>query len=182
MTKFLGMDTSSHSCAYALIDENGTLLKYGEFYFEGKSVYQRMTDALFKTEAMFDELDADYVCIEEAVRVVNIKTAITMAKFVGIVCSVLGKNNPTIIAIQPLVWQSYIGNPILKAEEKRKLLIKHKELKTKSQQQTFIRSFRKNRTIEWCKKTFGIDVDNDNISDAVAIAYYCSQKLGDIDG
>ena len=178
MTRFLGLDTSSKSVAFSLFNEKGDLLSYGEYYFDGKTTYQKLYDAMNKTKSLVEYFDPDYVCIEEAVRVLNIQTAITMAKFVGAVTAALGENDPIIVAIQPLVWQSFIGNPNLKPEDKRDLLMKNRQYKTKSQQSKFIREYRKQKTITWVKKMFGAVVETDNESDAIAIGYYCSQKLG----
>ncbi len=182
MTNYLGLDTSSKSVAFAIIDDKGNLVRYGQYYFEGENTYQRLTDAMHKTNALMKELDADYVCIEEAVRVLSISTAIVMAKFVGVVVGVLGqRKDTTIVAVQPLMWQAFIGNPNLKKEEKTELLLKHREIKTENQKKKFFREYRKKKTISWVKEKFDVEVETDDISDAIGLAWFCSQKLGDSD-
>ena len=92
-----------------------------------------------------------------------------MAKILGVIISVLKENNKNLFTVTPIAWQSWIKNPNLKTEEKKELLIKHPEIKTKSQQSKFMREYRKNRTKQWVKDKYDVIVDNDNISDAIAI-------------
>ena len=168
MTTILGLDTSSRSVAWALIEDD-KLINYGEFYLEGIHINDRLLDCRLKTQAMINELQADYVFIEEAVKVASYSTLIVMAKILGVIISVLKENNKNLFTVTPIAWQSWIKNPNLKTEEKKELLIKHPEIRTKSQQSKFMREYRKNRTKQWVKEKYVVVVDNDNISDAIAI-------------
>jgi Holliday junction resolvasome RuvABC endonuclease subunit len=174
--KALGFDTSSRSVAWALI-ENEKLIHYGEFYLEGKDLNDRLLDCRQKMEMLIDEFEADYVLLEEAVKVASISTMVVMAKMLGVIISVLKEKNQNVYTVTPISWQSYIGNPNLKTEEKKELLLKHREIQTKSQQSKFMREYRKNRTIQWVKKTFDVDVVTDNQSDAIGIAFLCYEKF-----
>ena len=174
--KILGLDCSTQSLAFGII-EDGVLLSYGEYFFDGSNVYARATDAMIKTKAMLSELTVDYIAIEKTVMVRSIDTAIKMALTAGAVLAVLGEQGSKIVEVPPISWQSFINNKPIVGIEKRTLLAEHKELKTKAQIQKYIREYRKNRTIAWVKETFDTEVTSNNISDAIGVAYFAAMKL-----
>lgn len=176
MTRVLGIDASTKSLAFAIL-EDGVLVEYGQFFFDGVNIYKRCTDAMIKTQAMLDTLQADYVVFERAVLVRSTSVALNMAKSFGAILAVLGQTGATIVEVEPIAWQSYIGNPILRGAEKNKVLAEHKELKTKSQISKFVREYRKNRTMDWAEKTYGVRAETDDISDAIGLAYFGHEKL-----
>lgn len=169
----IGLDTSSKSVAWSVLDD-GKLIRYGEFYIEGKNNSEKLADCKNKMEALYKsgEFQADYIYCEEAVKVISITTLTVMAKYLGVVQSVLGQVGCPVICIVPVAWQTYIGNPNLKREEKTELLLKHREIKTQAHKAKFFREYRKNRTKEWCKKMFDVVVDNDNQSDSIGLAWF----------
>jgi Holliday junction resolvasome RuvABC endonuclease subunit len=183
VTRTLGIDCSTKSLAYACF-EGDTPLYCGEIFFEGSNVFARLNDARAKTQAILDSPDmlgvdgfrADYVAIEAAIAVKNVKTAIVLAYVYGAVMGVLMQNGAEVVEVPPITWQSAIGNPNLKTFEKEKIKADNPG-KSKSWYQNAGRQLRKARTLEFAKKYFNIPSDSDNIGDAVGVAWYAANKL-----
>lgn len=180
--RILGIDSSTKSLAYCvMVDEK--IEKYGEFFFDGGNLPSRLYDCLFKTLSLMDEFaDVDYIFFEKPVEVRSRTTALSMAKTAGVLQAVLGGTGAVIVEVTPISWQTFIGNPNITGEMRRKFLLERPFLKNKSQQDQAVRKHRKDVTIDWVKKKYGITSETDNISDAIAIAYFGSQKVGEISG
>lgn len=182
--RVLGLDCSTKSAAWAIIDD-GVLVSYGEYYFDGDNIYRRITDAQLKTQALLKEFEGiDYIVFEKVVRIMhnNIATSLSMAKVFGAIMGVLGQTKAIVFEVPPISWQEFIGNPNITGEKRRNFLIERPELKTKAQQSKTIREYRKNVTMKWAEKTFGVVTKSDNISDAVGVAYYGFKKMEEIHG
>jgi len=183
VVRALGIDCSTKSLAYACF-EGDKPLYCGEIFFEGKTVFARLKDARVKTQALLDSSDimgtdhfkADYVAIEAAIAVKNVKTAILLAYVYGAVMSVLMQNGAEVVEVPPITWQSYIGNPNLKKAEKDQMKAENPG-KSASWYQNKGRLFRKQRTLEFARQFFTIESGSDNIGDAVGVAYYAANKL-----
>lgn len=181
--RVLGIDCSTKSVAYACF-EGETPLYCGEIFFEGGNVFTRLNDARRKMQAALDSEEllgvegfrADYVAIEAAIAVKNVKTAIVLAYVYGAVMGVLMQNGAEVVEVAPITWQSAIGNPNLKAFEKEKLRADNPGRKP-SWYQNEGRKLRKRRTLDFSKKFFKIDSDSDNIGDAVGVAWYAANVL-----
>lgn len=164
----MGADCSTNSLGFAIFDE-GELVKWGEIKFIGKTVFHRLADAQRKIAALNDALGVDMVYFESAVYVQNKKTVILLAYAYGaIVGALIAAGAKDVEEISPLVWQRAIGNPPLTNEQKRAIDKLYPDAK-KSYLTTKYREFRKNRTRQWVKTRFGIDVMSDNVTDAIAI-------------
>ena len=173
----MGIDASTNSLAYATV-QNDKLIDYGELFFEGKDINARLVDVNSKVTANMDKFNVDFIVIEKAVMVRNIQVLIKMSEFFGAVKSLILQNSE-VYQIAPMDWQRAIDNPTIAGKAKTEWCKEHPEYKTKSQIQQGIRKYRKQVTMDWVTKQFGIEVDNDNISDAIAIAYVGQQKLVD---
>ena len=173
----MGIDASTNSLAYATV-QGGKLIDHGEFFFEGKDINARLVDVNRKVTDNIKKFDVDFIVIEKAVMVRNIQVLIKMSEFFGAVKSLILQNSD-VYQIAPMDWQRAIDNPTITGKAKTEWCLKHPQYKTKSQIQQGIRKYRKQVTMDWVKKQFGIEVDNDNISDAIAIAWTGEQKLVD---
>lgn len=166
----LGVDASTNSFAFCVYDKNGPV-KWGEVKFKGSSVFERLAYGQRYITAMKDHLKADLVVFESAIYVQNKKTVILLAYAFGAVISALINNGAKIEEVSPLGWQNYIGNkPLTKAE--KDTIVKEFPNKSKSWYSNKNREFRKARTMQWAKDEFGIEVDSDNVSDAIGVAHY----------
>lgn len=146
--------------------------------FKGANIYERLNDARRKTQALVDSrvLCGDYVGMEAAIAAKSGAVTIKLSYVYGAVLSVLMQNKMQVETVYPITWQTFIGNPNLKPDEKKALREKfpgHKD----SWYQNEGRKMRKQRTLDFAKKYFTIPGDSDNVGDAVGIAYYTSEQL-----
>lgn len=180
--RVLGIDASSKKLAWAIITD-GKLEGYGEIYFSEVGFNQRLARARQKLEDSLHIFGkVDYIAFEKAVKVRSASTVIVLAEMFGVVKSVLMDLGAPLVEMTPLFWQSKIGNPNLIGEAKREWLRAHPELKTKSQIQAGIRKYRKQVTMDFIEGKTGIKMDNDDLSDATAIALVAYDKMKDFDG
>ncbi|QLF83341.1 RuvC-like resolvase [Rhodococcus phage NiceHouse] len=171
----MGIDCSTNSLAYGVV-EDGKLITHGEIMFYGKDIHARLVDARKKTEANIALFDVDFIVWEQAVMVRSIAVAIKMAEVFGAVKSVILEGS-AVHQFTPIQWQEAIGNPVIKGNARKLWAAKRPELKTKSQIDTAVRKYRKQITMDWVEKNYGLKAANDNISDAVAIAHVGHLRL-----
>lgn len=175
MVRVAGVDCSTNSVAYGVV-EDGKLIDYGEIMFVGSDINKRLLDARKKIEANLDKFDVDFIVFEKAINVRNIDVAIKMAEFFGMVKSFIMEGSE-LWQMTPIAWQNHIGNPALRGKDKLAWCKAHPEYKTKSQIDAGIRKYRKQVTMDWVEEKFGVKAENDNISDAIAIAATGYDKL-----
>lgn len=171
----MGIDASTQSLAFCILDYE-TPLSWGEIQFEGKTIYERIGDAKRKTASLSDQFKCDFVVIESAVMVRSAAVAIKLAYVYGAILGELLESHANVVVAAPVQWQSYIGNTnwsrVRKAEF-RKLNPGH----PKSWYQNAIRNQRKQFTIDWAEKEYGIITTSDNVADAVGLSHYASHHL-----
>lgn len=167
--RVLGLDSSTNSLAYAILDD-GRLISYGEIVYSGVTLHDRLLDANLKIEKWAAKVDVDKVFIEETVTVRSANTGIKMALFASVPISIFLKQGKEVKTIVPITWQSYIGNKVLTAIEKKSFKVENPG-KTMSWYQSRFRSIRKKKTADWVKDTFGVDIKSDNVTDAIGIAW-----------
>lgn len=171
--RVIGVDASTQSFAFCIYDE--APIKWGEIYFEGSNVFARLADANRKLNALKDEFDFDLIVIEAATMIQNRKTVILLAYSFGSVLSALMKSDERVEEMPPVVWQRAIGNNPFTKEEKA-AVAKDFPDKSKSWYTNKHRELRKQRTIDWVDKTFGIKVESDNVADAIGISHVGYKK------
>jgi hypothetical protein len=157
------------------MDKDGPV-RWGELNFKGGSVFERLAYAQRNISAMRDTLKADLVVFEGAIYVQNKKTVILLAYAFGAVIAALMNDGARIEEIAPTTWQNYLGNKALTRLEKDDIRTRTPG-KSKSWYDDANRKFRKQRTIDWAKRTYGIDVASDNVADAVGVAHYARDKF-----
>lgn len=175
--RVIGIDCSTASLAYAIFEEGRPVI-CGEVFFDGANIYERLNDARRKTQALVDSgiLVGDYVGMESAIAGKSAQVTIKLSYVFGAVLSVLMQNKMEVVTVPPVTWQSYIGNPLLKKDEKEKLRADNPDRKP-SWYQNEGRKIRKARTLTFAKQFFTIASDSDNVGDAVGIAYYTNEAL-----
>ena len=178
--RVLGIDCSTKKLSWVIVKDDG-IEKYDEIYFEGTNFIDRYKDVRYKVLDLIEEFEeVDYICFEKAVMVRSADVALKLAGVFAVALSCLGEVDAKLIEVQPIVWQSAIGNPILRGEAKQKLLRAHSELKTKAKQQAFVREYRKGITRAYVRNRSGIDFDIDDLSDAAGLAYFCYDKMKEL--
>ena len=168
--RVMGADCSTQSFAFAIFDE-GKLSSWGEVKFNGNNVFERLADGQTKVRAMKEILNVDKVVIESAVFVQNKKTVILLAYAFGAIIAALINSGCIVEEVNPIAWQRFIGNKALTKPEKQAIMDANPG-KSKTWYQNANRDFRKQRTRQWVLEKFGVDIDNDNVTDAVGLAYY----------
>lgn len=168
------IDNSTSSTAYVIF--NGKELEtYGELFFEGKDTYERLVKIKDVLEPLRRECsDINDLYIEQTTFVQSQKTVILLALAEGATISSISHSNMNITRVSPLVWQKYIGNPPLTKAEKT--VIKNDNPgKSVSWLKNEHRRVRKQRTIDYINKKFGIVELSDNICDAFGLAVWATK-------
>lgn len=163
----LGIDASTNSLAFCWFD--GKPVKWGEIKFEGNTVWERLADGQKKVAVIKEWCDADIIVFESAVFVQNKKTVVLLAYAFGALVSAIMKDGLSIEEIPPVTWQHAISNKPFTKDEKAAVKEQYPD-KSVSWYSNKIRILRKARTAKWVLDNYGIDCDNDNITDAIAIA------------
>lgn len=170
--KICSIDASTTSMAFAMFD--GTSLdSVGKIYFHGNTTYEKIKEAAFKTQAFFDMYGTpEAVIIEHTVFINSPKTAADLALVQGAILgsmSVAGTN--TIKSINPIAWQTFIGNGRLNHAEKSLIRVGSPG-KSESWYKNKEREFRKQRTIKFVNTFYDYAIDDNDVADAVGIGHY----------
>lgn len=176
----LAIDASTNSLAFAIFSDK-TLVRYGKIRFEGLNAYQKLGDAARKTLPFLKHFDVDAIVIEHTVFINSPKTASDLALIQG---ALLGAAKlagiKTAGSINPITWQSFIGNNKLTAKEKQDLMAEFPG-KSKNWYQNKSREIRKQRTIKFINTFYDKNIQDDDVADAVGIGHYAINNWGKID-
>lgn len=171
----VGLDCSTKSIAFCQM-KKGKPTHWGEIELRGATAFERIHDAKAKMKSL--GLKADVVAIESAIYVNNMKASISLAYVYGAVLGELMTNNSRVYAIEPLKWQAPIGNKLWTAKEKAALQAANPgRAKTWYKQEVYRR--RKQYTIDWVKKTYGIELDSDNVADSFGLARFVTENYNE---
>lgn len=172
-SRVMGIDASTHSLAFCIM-YNRKPIKWGKIEFEGADVFERLADAANKIRAVKDEFDVDYIAFEAAImaKVKNPDVTIKLAMVYGACIAELMRKGVKVITVQPLTWQSYIGNPNFKKPEKDKLRLDFPG-KSTVWYSAKTRELRKQKTMDFFNKKWPAMALTDNdVGDACGIAYW----------
>jgi hypothetical protein len=149
--------------------EKGTPVRWGEVHLNGATAFERIYDAKQKVSAL--DIKADAVAIEAAIYVNNMKASIALAYVYGAVLGELMTDNSGVIAVEPLKWQSHIGNKLWTKAQKDQMAAQNPgKAKTWYKQEVYRR--RKQYTLDWVEREYGIHLDSDNVGDSFGLARY----------
>lgn len=171
----LGIDASTNSVAFCLFN-NGYPVKWGKIEFTGSDIFEKIVDAKIKMHAMLDSLRSDYIAMEGAVLVRSPDAVIKLSYVYGAVLAELGTTGSKVTTISPTAWQAKIGNKNPTKAEKQQLKEEFPGY-ADSWYKNKMRNIRKQRTVDWAKSKFNIDVTDYDVADAIGIAYYASEVL-----
>lgn len=179
--RIMGVDSSTQKMSWVIVNEEAKVEDYGEIFFEGSNFIKRYKDIREKVMAELDNFgELDYIAFEKAIMARNQDVALKLAGSFAVALSCLAEIDAQAVEVAPTTWQTAIGNPVIRAESKKKLLAMHTELKTASKQNTFIRNYRKQKTIDYVEGRTGIKMPNDDLGDAAGIALFMLDKVEDI--
>lgn len=171
----LGIDASTNSVAFCLFKDN-TPIKWGKIEFTGSDIYDKIYDAKIKMHAMLSELKSDYIAVEGAVLVRSPDAVIKLSYVYGVVIAELMSSGARVITVSPTAWQAYIGNKNPTKAEKEKLRAENPGY-ADSWYKNKMRNIRKQRTVDWAKQKFNIDIDDFDVADSIGIANYANEVL-----
>lgn len=174
--RILGVDASTNSFAFCVL-ENKKVIKYGEIYFDGGDIYERILDAKRKIAAVgsTDIFNVDYMAIEAAVMVKSANTGIKMAYVFGAIIGEILSDHIEVIEVHPITWQSFIGNKNFTKAQKAEVKTANPG-RSENWIKNKIREMRKEITKQFAAK-YGVKTESDNVSDAFGIAWYASHEL-----
>jgi len=179
--RICAIDASTNSLAFSIFDGE-ELEAVGKIEFVGANTYAKVKDAARKTAAFFQEYGVpEAIVIEHTVFMNSPKTAADLALVQGALLGALGVSGSKIIrSINPIAWQTFIGNGRLTHAEKSNLRTSSPG-KSDSWYKTREREYRKQRTIRFVNTMYDKSISDNDVADAVGIGHYAVsnwQKLG----
>jgi len=165
----LGLDVSTNSLAWCLYDKNGPV-RWGEIKFKGNTVFERIADGQRKVSAGMKDIKPDLIIFESAVFIQNKKTVVLLAYAFGAIVGALMRKGVRVVEIPPITWQNAIGNKAFTKDEKTAFRSMYPDV-NEAKFKEILREERKQRTIRWVKANHSIEVTNDNVADAIAVAH-----------
>lgn len=180
--KICSIDASTNSLAFAIF-QNGSLVYSGKINFAGKNAYEKLGDAAKKCRAFFEHFsnEIDSIVIEHTVFMNSPKTAADLALVQGALLGAAAQNKIRISgSINPIAWQTFIGNKKLTKEEKLAVMQEHPG-KSVSWYKNYERDFRKQRTINFVNINYDKAISDNDVADAIGIGHYAIHNWGKID-
>ena len=173
--RVLGIDASTASVAFCLM-ENDIPIKWGKIDLKGNDIYEKIYDAKIKVRAMLDELSSDYIAVEGAVLVRSPDAVIKLSYVYGVVIAELMSTGAKVITIPPSSWQAHIGNKNPTKAEKVAIRTKNPGY-ADSWYKNQLRNMRKQRTVDYFNKMYGLNLNDFDVADAFGIAHYSNEVL-----
>ena len=181
-SKICSIDASTNSMAFAIFEEERLKL-FGKINFYGLNTYSKVADAAKKTVSFFERFGEhiDAIVIEHTVYMNSPKTAADLALVQGAMLGAAAQNKIRLAgSINPIAWQTFIGNGKLTKEEKLKI---RKEIPGKSESwyKNYEREFRKQRTINVINIEYSINNSDNDVADAIGVGHYAINNWGKVD-
>lgn len=162
--------------------EDGRLIKYGKVRFVGTDALYKAGDACKKAIPFFKAFRSDAIVLESAIYSNSPKTAMQLSLVQGaIIAAAQVAGIKIVTTVAPMAWQNYVGTKLLSSAEKQ-AIVKKNPGKSNSWYKGKEREFRKQKTIDYVNKRYKINVDDDDVADAIGVGTYVSDKWGAIFG
>lgn len=174
------IDASTTSIAFAIFDE-GKLINFGKVRFDGTRNYDKVADAARKCVELFNKFKIDSIVIEHTVFMNSPKTAADLALVQGAILGAAAQNKIKISgAVNPVAWQTFIGNGKFTKEAKLQMR-KESPGRSESWYKNQEREIRKQKTINFVNINYDLDINDNDVADAIGIGYYTLQNWGKVD-
>lgn len=171
------VDASTNSIAFAIFSDN-KLKAFGKLNFQGTNTYAKVRDAARKSLQFFKKFNIDSIVIEHTVFINSPKTAADLALVQGAMLGAAGIAGIKVSgSVNPISWQSYIGNPKLTVAEKKELAEQYPD-KSKVWYQNRAREIRKLRTIHFVNTYYDNEISDNDVADAVGIGHWAINNWG----
>jgi Holliday junction resolvasome RuvABC endonuclease subunit len=179
--RIMSIDASTTSIAYAVFDGKQLVIS-GKVEFSGKDVYQKIASAIGSVITVIQDLNPEAVVIERAVFINSPKTMSELSMVQGAILAGASLAGVKIFkGTNPIAWQSYIGNGKLTKDAKI-LMRKLNPNKSESWYKQNEREVRKQKTINFVNINYDLEINDNDIADAIGIGHYSLnnwEKLGD---
>lgn len=180
-SNMLSIDASMNSMAFACF-QGGDLKSYGKIKFDGRDHFEKSGNACRKLVPFLKAFETNAIVIESTIYANSPKTSMQLAMVQGAIMGAAAINGVRKMhGCVPVAWQSWIGNKVLTKEEKYKIRKDHPG-KSESWYKNQEREFRKNRTIKLVNNNFMIDVEDNDVADAIGIGWYSINNWHKISG
>lgn len=174
------IDASTNSLAFAIFSDLA-LVSFGKIKFDGANTYSKVSDAARKSVAFFKHFDIDAIVIEHTVFINSPKTAADLALVQGALLGAASLNGIKVAgSINPITWQTYIGNGKLTSAEKKELMDEYPG-KSKAWYTNRARDIRKIRTIQFVNTYYDRNISDNDVADAVGIGHWAIHNWGKVD-
>lgn len=170
----MGIDASTNSMAYCIFDGDKPV-EYGEIFFTGGDIYDRILDAKRKVRALKQRFNCEFIAIEAAVMVRSAQTGLKMAYAFGTIMGELLENGAKVVEVHPITWQSFIGNKNYTTAQKAQVK-KDNPGRSDNWIKSTIREQRKQKTMDFMAE-LGVKTNSDNVADAAGVAWYAVKNL-----
>lgn len=173
--KVLGVDASTNSLAFCLMERKGTSwtpVYWGKMDIAGTDIAERCGDINKKLYGVLKQMSPDAVVIEGPVFVNNYNVLIKLSKIIGAATGVAVAVGCDTYEIDPVSWMNHIGNPTRDTKEFKRALMEKHPGQSRAWYKNESRRLRKQRTMDWVEQTFGISIDDDDVGDAFGLAHY----------
>lgn len=169
--RVLAVDQARHG-AWAIFNyEDKSLIDYGSWNFDSKKY--KFEKAMLHIEVIIKEIihahSIDAVYFEDIQMRKNVQSFKRLAQLQGVLVNMCEKNEYLYGIVAPSSWQSYC-----KARGRTSKEIKDKVTETEAGRTKVL-------SLQFVKEKFGVDTDNDNVSDAICIGHYVVNNI-DIPG
>jgi Holliday junction resolvasome RuvABC endonuclease subunit len=174
------IDASTNSLAFAIFEDK-SLIRFGKISFTGRNTYEKVGDAAKKCLAFFKQFNIDSIIIEHTVFINSPKTAADLALVQGAMLGSAQINGIKIAgSVNPITWQSFIGNTKLSAVEKQQLR-KENSNKSESWYKGQEREIRKQKTIRYVSTYYNKSISDNDVADAIGIGHWAIHNWEKVD-
>lgn len=167
----IGVDASTKSVAFSVF-RGGKCIDSGKLTLDSPSIEESCGDANKRMHELIKTYKPDMLVIEKAVFVNNTKVAIQLGNIFGAIIGVAAAQGIICLQAPPFDWLRYIGNSV----KSNAAAIKTEQHKTPGKSKNWykqqIRLQRKQFTIDWVNKKHDLNIDDDDIADAIAVGDY----------
>ena len=178
--KVVAIDASTNSIAFSVFD-NEKLECFGKIKFEGKNTYQKVQDACRKLEKFLSRFSGSTIVIEHTVFMNSPKTVSDLALVQGAIIGAAGINGIRVSgSVNPITWQSFIGNKVLTKIEKQEIRNQFPG-KSVAWYKAHERELRKQKTIHFVNTYYDKTVFDDDVADAIAIGHWAVRNWEKVD-
>lgn len=175
----VGIDTSTHSLAFCVLEyqDRWNPVYWGKVDIESIGIAKTCGKAASYLPLFLDVIKPDIAFIEAPVFVNSKVVTIKLSKVVGATTGAAEACGVSTYEVTPIAWMNYIGNPTRDSPAFKKAMQSKTPGKPKTWYKQESRRLRKARTRAWVEQEFGLDIDDDDVTDAFGIAWYGVKEI-----